>query len=111
LIDFRTGLLVAALATASTAAAVDITFAYVTRLLGRLEGFETLAIGSPEGTCLMLHRRARAEQHPQQPTTPVAAATLRAAAAKPLAGALAVPADRLLLDYVHRHTTVISGAT
>jgi hypothetical protein len=57
----------------------------------------------------MFHRRPRAEQHPQQPTAPVAATTLRAPAAKPLAGALAVRADRLLLDYVHRQVAVISG--
>ena len=58
---------------------------------------------------LVLHRRARTEQHAQQPATPVAAATLRASAAEPLAGALAVLADRLLLDYVHRLGAVISG--
>jgi hypothetical protein len=57
----------------------------------------------------VLHGRARAEQHPQKPTTPVTPAALRAPAAEFLPGALAVPADRLFRDYVHRHPAVIPG--
>ena len=56
----------------------------------------------------MLHRRARTEQHPQKPTTPSGGRTADSGG-RVLPGALAVPAERLFLDYVHRHPPVISG--
>ena len=77
--------------------------------LGTLGGFRDLGHQHTRGYPLVLHRRARTEQHPQKPTTPVTPAALRAPAAEFLPGALAVPADRLFLDYVHRHPPVISG--